>query len=184
MSLPIITIEGYLTEQKLAHVLQQLLPDDWQGTQIAGMGTRHRWDMSCRLSGIVTVIEYDGDEHYRHSIKVRADRMKDAIARSSGFRVIRFPYWVQLDDITLEHLFGITAHIDQSFPHGFITTKLFPASFCELGIARFRTELFSLPCAVRLAVVTSLRERTTEYGREFVVPSALNDLLDSPLANP
>ena len=28
-------------------------------------------------------------------------------------------------------------------PHGFITTKLFPASFCELGVGRFQAELFS-----------------------------------------
>src|ERR1035438_355061 len=44
---------------------------------------------------------------------------------------------------------GLEAEIDQSFPHGFITTKLFPASFCELGIERFRAELLALPGSVR-----------------------------------
>jgi hypothetical protein len=57
------------------------------------------------------------------------------------------------------------AEIEQSFPHGFITTKLFPASFCELGIERFRDELLALPDSVRDAVVLSLRARVEEYGR-------------------
>ena len=54
---------------------------------------------------------------------------------------MRFPYWVQLDNFTLKHYFDLDAKIEQSFPHGFITTKLFPASFCELGIKRFRAEI-------------------------------------------
>ena len=53
------------------------------------------------------------------------------------------PYWIQLDTATLAHFFSLDVKIEQSFPHGFITTKLFPASFCELGIERFRAELQS-----------------------------------------
>jgi hypothetical protein len=30
---------------------------------------------------IVTVIEYDGDEHYRQSIKIKSDRVKDEMAK-------------------------------------------------------------------------------------------------------
>ena len=59
-------------------------------------------------------------------------------------RVVRVPYWVQLDRTTLGHYFGLSAEIEQRFPHGFITTKLFPASYCELGVERFRRELEAL----------------------------------------
>jgi hypothetical protein len=70
------------------------------------------------IDGGITVVEYDGDEHYRHSIKIKIDREKDESARAQGFRVVRFPYWIQLDDITLEHYFGLKAKVEQSFPHG------------------------------------------------------------------
>jgi hypothetical protein len=173
-----ITIKGYLTEAKLARALQELLGDEWLGSQVGVVGTRQRWDMSCLLRGSTVVIEYDGDEHYRHSIKIRGDRKKDASAGIAGYLVIRFPYWLQLDSLTLEHFLGIKATVHQSFPHGFITTKLFPASFCELGVARFQAELSLLPSIVRNAVLNSLRDRVSEYGLEYVLPSQLAHILD------
>ena len=154
-----IKIEGYLTESKLSEALQQIVPNGWLGDQVHVEGSRYRWDMSYQIDGKATMVEYDGDEHYRHSLKIKADRAKDEIARKLGCRVVRFPYWVQLDSLTLKHYFGLEAQIEQSFPHGFITTKLFPASFCELGVERFRAELLALPESVREAVISSLRER-------------------------
>jgi very-short-patch-repair endonuclease len=71
------------------------LPDHWLGDQVHVPGTRQRWDMSYQMNGVVTVVEYDGDEHYRHSIKIKGDRAKDAVARRQGYRVVRFPYWIQ-----------------------------------------------------------------------------------------
>ena len=173
-----IEISGYLTQPKLAQALQQLVPDGWFGNEVAVPGSRHRWDMTYQHAGSITVVEYDGDEHYRHSLKIKIDRAKDAVARAQGFRVVRFPYWVQLDDTTVRHYFGIEATIEQSFPHGFITTKLFPASFCELGIERFRAELFSLPALVRDAVIDSLRDRIREHGLEFVLPLSLISIIE------
>lgn len=73
----------------------------------------------------------------------------------------------------MKHYFGQEAQIEQSFPHGFNTTKLFPASFCELGIERFRTELLALPESVRDAVISSLRQRVAQYGLQYVLPNAL-----------
>ena len=85
---------------------------------------------------------------------------------------------MQLDKTTARHYFGLEAEIQQSFPHGFITTKLFPASFCELGIERFRTELVGLPQPVREAVMASLRDRVQEHGLEFVLPGSLAGIIE------
>jgi hypothetical protein len=172
-----IRIEGYLTESKLSAALQQIVPGGWVGDQVHAEGSRHRWDMLYQMGRTVTVVEYDGDEHYRHSLKIKADRAKDEIARKQGYRVVRFPYWIQLDDLTLKHYFDLEAEIEQSFPHGFITTKLFPASFCELGIERFRAELASLPASVRDAVILSLRQRVAEHGLHYVLPKSLVELI-------
>jgi hypothetical protein len=173
----VVTIEGYLTEKKLATALQQLTGNSWAGQQVALPESRRKWDMAFRQNGTIVLAEYDGDDHYRDSLKVKADRQKDQVARKNGMRVVRVPYWVQLDSLTLQIYFGLSADIRQGFPHGFITTKLFPASFCELGIARFKNELDVLPAQVRAAVVQSLRERVLEHGLEYVLPSRLRDLV-------
>jgi hypothetical protein len=169
----VVAISGYLTQSKLAAALQQLVPDGWLGNEVAIPGTRQRWDMAYKRSGQMTVVEYDGDEHYRHSMKIKTDRSKDEAAHAMGYHVVRFPYWVQLDTTTLHHYFGLEAEVAQSFRHGFITTKLFPASFCELGIERFKAELDGLPALVRDAVIASLRDRIQEHGLRYVLPACL-----------
>jgi hypothetical protein len=172
-----IIIQGYLTEKKLATALQQIVGNFWVGGQVMLPGSPRRWDMAFKQHGSLVLVEYDGDDHYRDSLKIKADRERDLLAHKSQMRVVRVPYWIQLDNITAQYYFGISADICQSFPHGFITTKLFPASFCELGIERFTQDLQALPSQVRGAVIQSLRDRVEEYGSEYVLPSTLRYLL-------
>jgi len=173
----IIVIEFYLTEPRLKVALQQILGKDWLGEQYSLPNSRRRFDMAFRSNNATVLIEYDGDEHYRNSLKIKSDREKDILASQNGMRLIRIPYWVQLDTRMAMHWFGLKVQIEQSFPHGFITTKLFPASFCELGIARFIRELDSIPAEVRHDVVASLRERVGEYDIEYVVLEKLRPLV-------
>lgn len=172
-----IRIDGYLTQKKLASALAAIVGDDWLGNELELPNSRRRWDMAFCTDGHTTAVEYDGDAHYRDPLKIKIDNEKDAIASSLGYTFVRIPYWVQLDTETLSHYFGLTAVIDQDFPHGFITTKLFPASYCEMGISRFHRELQSLPTSVYDAVIASLRERAEEHGVEYVLPSALRTLI-------
>jgi hypothetical protein len=171
-----IIIEGYLTETKLATALRELVGNLWVGGQVQLPGSRRTWDMAFRQNGSLVLAEYDGDDHYRDSLKIKSDRERDRLAQESGIRVVRVPYWVQLDSVTVQYYFGISAEIRQNFPHGFITTKLFPASFCELGVERFKHDLQALPPQVRSAVIRSLRERVEQYGMEYVLPSTLTEL--------
>lgn len=175
-----VTIDGYLVQQKLASALKQIVgAEAWRGTeQRIVVDRKLRWDMVFEDINGKVAVEFDGDEHYRHSLKIKVDREKDACARAAGYRVVRIPYWVQLTTHTLKHYFNLDAEIVQDFPHGFITTKVFPASYSELGIERFRAELDELPADVREAVVTSLRDRAEEHGLEFVLPASLRSLLE------
>ena len=172
-----IVIESYLTEQRLKDALQQLFSNGWLGGQVALPDSRRRFDMAFRSNDAIVLVEYDGDEHYRHSLKIKADREKDVLASKNGMRLVRIPYWLQLDTRMARHWFGVEAQIEQHFPHGFVTTKLFPASFCELGIARFIHELDSIPVEVRHEVIASLRERIHDYDIEYVVPEKLRPLV-------
>jgi hypothetical protein len=162
-------IKGYLTESRLAEVILELAPEGFvREFKLTGRGG-YRWDFKyVSTDGTTTLVEYDGDEHYRNTLVIRADRAKTRIATEAGFRLIRFPYWLQLDSFTLRHVFGFEAEIVQNFPHGFITTKLFPGSFCPMGLVRFESEFDALPESLKVAVGRSLMDRAAEYGDEYV----------------
>lgn len=172
-----VEINGYLTQRKLADALQQIVGDAWAGNEVQIPNSRRRWDMAYRDNETIVVVEYDGDEHYRNSIRIKVDREKDAVASTAGHKTVRIPYWVQLDNETLLFYLNLQANVEQEFPHGFISTKLFPASFCELGIERFERELGELPERVREDVLDSLRDRAEEHSVEFVLPTRLRDLI-------
>ena len=173
----VIVIEGYLIQSKLEAALKSLIGDGWIGRELRVGDTRRSWDMAYRLDGATTVVEFDGDEHYRNALKIKVDREKDEIAAGLSYAVVRVPYWVQLTTDTLKHYFGLEGVIEQSFPHGFIATKIFPASFCGLGVERFRGELEALPATVKNAVIQSLEARTAEHGLDYVLPDDLLDLV-------
>lgn len=176
--MPNISINGYLLQAKLEKALKEIVGDKaWRGSEVRLPTGRRRWDMSYELDGTIYVVEFDGDAHYRDSLKIKIDNEKDAVAREHSIRVIRFPYWVQLTSETLAHYFGLVATISQDFPHGFISTKVFPASFCELGIERFRHEMASLPAQVKDSVIASLNHRSTEHGVDYVLPKSLQNWL-------
>ncbi len=86
-----IKIDGYLTEAKLSAALQRIC-SEWPVKRSDSCGrSRYRWDMSYEIDGMITVVEYDGDEHYRHSLKMKADRAKDEIAGKQDAEWFVFP---------------------------------------------------------------------------------------------
>ena len=87
-----LTIDSYLTERKLGVALKTFFPDKWMGGQIKLPNSRRRFDMAYQDNGITVLVEYDGDEHYRHSIKIKADHEKDQLAPEAGMRLVRIPY--------------------------------------------------------------------------------------------
>lgn len=173
---PSFAVSSYLTEKKLAAIISELAPEGFV-SQFKLDGFNYRWDFKYEAPSERVLVEYDGDEHYRNTTVIRVDRAKAKLASEHGFRSIAFPYWLQLDTFTLKHFFGFHADVVRDFPHGFITTKLFPASFCELGVARFQEEFSRLPLQLQRPVLKSLRERADEYGVDYVLPSDLRFML-------
>jgi very-short-patch-repair endonuclease len=174
-----IIIESHLTEEKLAAALREMVGSAWVGTQVSLPGSKRRFDMAYERDGMKVLVEFDGDAHYRDTLKIKIDVEKDALAAQHGLRVVRVPYWVQLERVTAHYWFDLEVDIQQSFAHGFIVSKLFPASYCELGVARFKRELYALPESVRHAVVRSMRERGSDHGIEYVFPSELQNISDN-----
>lgn len=174
-----LTYDDYLTEEKLAELVEHATGDRFEGRQLkVTNGRRFKWDMGFTdEEGCRTLVEFDGDRHYALPPVIKNDLEKDAIAAKEASRVIRIPYWVQLTSATAKHYFGWEIDVRQSFPHGFITSKVFPSYYCEMGVARFRRELYSLPHAVRDSIVQSLRDKADVEGLPWVVPESMQDIL-------
>lgn len=131
-----VVIDGYLLQAKLESALHQIVADAWRGHELSIPGSRRRWDMAYELSGQTTVVEFDGDEHYRRTLKIKGDGEKDALALAAGHRVVRVPYWVQLTTETLLFYFGPEARAKDEF---FDAVSYYEDARCGLG-ERFRKE--------------------------------------------
>ena len=176
-----VRVEGFLTQGKLFNVLLQIFGEEnLIGTEIPAIpSTRSRFDMAFRKDSTVYIVEYDGDEHYRNTLKIRTDRAKDSWAISQGYVIVRIPYWIQLTTETFKHYFGFESNyeISTKFPHGFIKTRILPASFCELGLQRWGKEYENLPTDVKSNVLESLRLKADEFGVEFVLPEYYRNIV-------
>lgn len=166
-----IKIEGYLVQRKLEAAIKEIVGDAWVGREIAIPESKLRWDMVYKHSDKMVAVEFDGDSHYRDSLVIKRDREKDDLAMLLDIKLIRIPYWVQLTTETLKFYFDLDAEINQDFPHGFITTKIFPASFCDLGVERFFYELAQLPDGVQDGVIASLHTQSKKHGLSYVMPA-------------
>lgn len=100
-----IAIDGYLNQAKLEAALKDIVGSaSWKGRELTGAwNERRRWDMAYTINGRTTVVEFDGDLHYRDSMKIKIDLEKDKAAERQGYAVVRFPYWLQLTEESLTH---------------------------------------------------------------------------------
>ena len=183
----IVKYEGYLTQQKLSALLREALKDKYaafmEEQKVAGK-PRCRWDIYMTFpDGREIAVEFDGDQHYRDTLVMKLDLEKDDLADEAGIEVVRIPYWVQLTDDTAKHYFddlfdGI--HIEQDYPHGFIKSKVFPASYCALGVERFMAELHDLPYDIFVEILMNLFDRAFDeaYAPEFIIPGVMADLFN------
>ena len=164
-----IVFKDHLIQSTLSDCLHKIVGnEDWIGEEVRVPETRYRWDMMFKIKNDIFVVEFDGDGHYRDSLLIRNDIEKDKIAYSLGYITVRIPYFVQLTNETLWHFFRLKADIKQDFPHGFIKSKIFPASFCRLGLMRFEKEMSSLPKNINTCITESLKNAAKIYGEQYV----------------
>ena len=97
----------YLTQPKLEKLLKEIQDFEWLGSEIKVPGyPKRKWDMKFKYNSNIFIVEYDGDEHYRNSLKIKVDHEKDKTARdlglycgknsildSDGFRNVNTLFW-------------------------------------------------------------------------------------------
>lgn len=170
----IVKYEGYLTQQKLEHLLKEVLPkDDWVGREVFLKYKKYRWDMCYVHNNQKYLVEFDGDSHYRDAVRILADQDKDKYASSVGYKTIRVPYFIQLTTETFKMFFDIDdIKIEQNYRHGWIDKKaILPASYCCMGTDKFIKQYKSYTVSVQDFLRQSLIDNITKsrFGEECVI---------------
>lgn len=139
-------------------------------------------------------VEYDGPDHYRDIFKLKRDEERNALFRSEGLRLIRIPFWLQIQKGVAEFLFKVpiseeqersiaqriygVEEISKVLFSGLYDSRYTPANFLEKGRARFRSEFETVPEIVRSSFRQTIRAYIKRVSDEdLVVPKDLRDLL-------
>lgn len=136
---------AYLTELRVGDYLRLLFPNvEWiHDKKIPNIQAQFRPDY--RSEELKLVVEFDGYHHYTRASIILADQNKNRVLTALGYKVIRIPYFMQMSPATVKYWFNIDVTFDQQYKHGFIDWRAeLPASFCELGIAKFTNQLLAL----------------------------------------
>ena len=141
------------------------------------------------------IIEYDGDQHYTDPIVIFKDIINTECLTQLGYKVVRIPYYIQLDYNTIKYLFNVeykTPLYEMCYDHGFThpLAKL-PTTFCIDGIKRFRNELFNIPGDTLKHVFMSLSYRIKYFkdnydndaSKMLVIPTTLHDMFKHLFSN-
>lgn len=133
-------ITEYLTESLLGIFLSERFNSDYENDRILKESNiKGRYDYIFYKDKLI--VEFDGYRHFNSSKQILSDKNKNKIAEELKFKLIRIPYFVQLDSEVIEYFFGSiisNKEIFNNFPHGFIDPKaMLPADFCELGQNEF-----------------------------------------------
>lgn len=161
-------LDTYLTEKTLGEILIAWAGAENVTEQPMVTGTRMRYDYEVVKDGKTYIVEFDGDSHFRDAAVIMRDDIKDGIARSQGKKVVRIPYFVQLNTEMFKELFMDDFEIETTYPHGFIATKMLPASFCGIGYKRAMHFYNAVPKRVATEILKSLEEKAKTIPEVYV----------------
>lgn len=122
------------------------------------------------------VVEFDGESwqgggHFTDPTVCLKDQYNTRILTDMGYKVIRIPFYVQLDKYAIKYYFDID-YKDQLYEtctdHGFLFPDCkTPAFFCELGLKRFYNDLLTLPKEITRSIIVSIMARFTYNIQTF-----------------
>jgi len=102
-----------------------------------------RYRPDYRIENKKLIFEFDGPFHYSNTEQIVNDINKDSIYTKMGYKVIRIPYYIQMDSNTYSILGGGGACDDYStYGHGFIDKgAMLPCSYTEIGVMKFLQDI-------------------------------------------
>ena len=173
-------MEKFLTENSLIDYLNLIYPNvEWVHDKQFIKGRRVRPDYRC--ADLKIIVEFDGYNHYTSASRILSDIENTNLYETLEYKVIRIPYFVQMSSVVIKHLFNVEVNIEQTFPHGFISSvssDLLPCDFNNLGVKRFEKDLerFSY---IKEDILLSLKNKVSKLNdKRLVLPESLYYLID------
>ena len=155
---------------------------------------RKAWDHYMKIEGQDVLVEFDGPQHYTEMKNYIKNKEYADLTESLGYKIIRIPYFIQLDTRLIEYYFGVRlAHIsiNHTFLQGFRVNgkkeipefknteardfrnslgykSVLPTDFCVFGLKRFQQEMLDLSNhgfnSVTQEIKDSILLRAKDYG--------------------
>ena len=170
----------YLNEERLGETLRLIFNKEFIYDKAVPNSKNKRKRPDYRNDELMLIVEFDGFQHYNCTKNILSDIEKDKDYSELGYKVIRIPYFIQLNTDTINRLFNIKLEKDiYKYPQGFIDNKaLLPSDFCELGIEKFVADL-EIFSHLKEDILDSLKNKINELKDiRLVLPKSLLYLLD------
>lgn len=174
-------ITDYLTESLLGVFLTERFNSNYENDRVLKESNiRGRYDYIFYKDKLI--VEFDGYRHFNSSKQILSDKNKNKIAEELKFKLIRIPYFVQLDSEVIEYYFGSlipNKETFNSYPHGFIDPKaLLPADYCELGQKEF-TNFLKLTEGMNFnkSIKNNLKDLIKTNDKRLVIYSELLNII-------
>ena len=130
--------DDYLDEEKLGQVLEIIYPNEKiiHNRKIPGYKELCRPDY--RLPNLNLIFEFDGSTHFTNPKRIIMDEKNDIFYKSLGYRVIRIPYFIQMNSEFFKNILNLDIGNLYNYPNGFIDNRAaLPAEFCSLGLRKY-----------------------------------------------
>lgn len=172
------TTPEYLTQGNLGTILHSVQKEIVFDTEVNIEGIPKWYKCDFLSEDLKLAIEFDGYGHYTNPKQIYNDSVKDAALHKNGYRVLRIPYFIQMNSALLQTIFGKKFDYKRSYPHGFVdSTCILPAQYCELGIIRFKEDLNRFPKQRKL-IIKTLKRKIEQLGNiNLVLPPSLHYLV-------
>lgn len=169
----------HLNEEFLGDVLQYIFPDNTfiRDKVVPNSNSRRRPDYRCDELNLI--VEFDGDRHYKEASKIKSEREKVVLYESMGYKVVRIPYFIQLNTEVVKFLFNKDLPTYYEYPQGFISKLAAnPCDYCELGVKKFIEDLNRFD-VVKEEVIKSLISKIEELKDiELVLPKSIEQIIN------
>ena len=101
-----------------------------------------------RSEQLKMIVEFDGLQHYTKPDIIEKDIKNTIEYQKNGYVVVRIPYFIQLTNIAVKTLFGVTISkklFDGSIPSLGVKGNNTPAYLCPAGVKRMASEFIKFP---------------------------------------
>ena len=145
------------------------------------IGNKIRPDYLCEE--LKLIVEFDGYQHYLDPYVIYKDNINTELLKKLGYKVIRIPFYVQLDNTAIKYYFDIDYDKENIYntctDHGFLHPDIkLPSEFCYEGLQRFDMELLQLPKNIFSKIIETIKIRINIYNelnlpKNIIIPETL-----------